>query len=72
MHKIDSIPSTGKVNQGRLQMHEFDSNQPENFKARIRASFDKTPPSYGTNGDFHWELPDILLSWPQSKSGKQF
>ena len=42
-------------------MHAFDLNQPEFFKTQVRASFDKTPSTYGTNGDFHWHFAARLV-----------
>jgi ubiquinone/menaquinone biosynthesis C-methylase UbiE len=32
------------------------------FKQQVRASFDATPPDYGTHGDFHWQFADRLVA----------
>ena len=39
----------------------FDLSQPDQFKQLVRASFDTTTSSYGTNGDFHWQFAARLI-----------
>jgi ubiquinone/menaquinone biosynthesis C-methylase UbiE len=40
----------------------FDLRQPDQFKKRVRASFDTTTSKYGTNNDFHWQFAARLIS----------
>ena len=40
----------------------FDPTQPDGFKRLVRASFDTTPASYGTKGDFHWQFAARLVA----------
>lgn len=40
----------------------FELSQPDQFKHATQASFDITPPSYGTDNDFHWQFAARLLN----------
>src|SRR5262245_43010133 len=39
----------------------FDLTNPDQFKRLVRASFETTGSSYGTNGDFHWQFASRLV-----------
>jgi ubiquinone/menaquinone biosynthesis C-methylase UbiE len=47
----------------------FDLTDPDQFKRHVRASFDTTDPSYGTNGDFHWQFASRLVMHAPIQSG---
>jgi ubiquinone/menaquinone biosynthesis C-methylase UbiE len=47
----------------------FDLTHPTQFKRLVRASFDKTDPSYGTQGDFHWQFASRLLAHTPIQAG---
>src|SRR5262245_7585464 len=40
----------------------FDLTRPDQFKQRVRASFDTTGPGYGAVGDFHWQFASRLVA----------
>src|SRR5262245_17417453 len=47
----------------------FDITQPDKFKHAVRASFDATPQSYGSSGDFHWQFAKRLIDHTPLRSG---
>jgi ubiquinone/menaquinone biosynthesis C-methylase UbiE len=48
----------------------FDLTQTDQFKRLVRASFDNTNPSYGTEGDFHWQFASRLIAYTPIQSGQ--
>jgi ubiquinone/menaquinone biosynthesis C-methylase UbiE len=47
----------------------FDLARPELFKQAVRASFDATPPNYGSHGDFHWHFAQRLIDHTPLRTG---
>jgi ubiquinone/menaquinone biosynthesis C-methylase UbiE len=48
----------------------FDVTRVEEFKHAVRASFDATPPDYGSKGDFHWQFAQRLVDRAPLRPGQ--
>ena len=48
----------------------FDRRKPDQWKQQVRRSFDATPATYGTNGDFHWEFAKRLVDRSPLEAGQ--